>query len=471
MVSMTFVPSLGIPELAGVARYADAARIGFTVDENVRRLLRYHWAERGLMTTMLAHLTSTPTWEVKCALALHQWQSALRIDGLRQRIAEMRSPVPPLDTPPDPALDGFVEELLRARGEVELVTGVYGVGLPALLRSYREHISRTNPLVDHPTRQMMRPALADVEEAIAWGSTALAALVGEDPAAAARAREWTAHLTQYLHAGGGISGAEASAVRADSPDAAGPLPAPRAAEPFRPDFRPRRDARFAGQYNFEFPPHVVYNAPGVPADERNLALLCKRTLEMDVPEMMASFLVERTGEPWEFYRDYSRQLWDEARHAMMGTVAFEARGVDWSAIPLNVGFALRLNRHATPIDRQIMLFAIEQSLMPSETGKPFERRTAEEAGDALSAHFHDYDWADEVLHAQIGRRQLRRQGVTPQQATARAHEVHEATWRALDDYKALDDQRDWWPEFVQRVLGKETAVRKEELGEPRILAE
>ena len=66
-------------------------------------------------------------------------------------------------------------------------------------------------------------------------------------------------------------------------------------------------------------PHVVYNLPDVPADERNLALLCKRALEMDVPEMMASFITERTNEPWEFYRDYSRQLWDEARHAMMGT--------------------------------------------------------------------------------------------------------------------------------------------------------
>ena len=70
--------------------------------------------------------------------------------------------------------------------------------------------------------------------------------------------------------------------------------------------------------------------PGASAEERNLALLCKRTLEMDVPEMMASIMMERTDQPWEFHRDYSRQLWDEARHAMMGSVAFEARGVDWT---------------------------------------------------------------------------------------------------------------------------------------------
>jgi hypothetical protein len=462
---MTSVPSLGIPELAGVASYAKAAQIGYSVEENVRRLLRYHWAERRIMTTMLAHLASTPVWEVKCALALHQWQSSLRIDALRRRISEMRNPVPPLDSSPAPALDAFVEELLRARDQVELVSGIYGVALPALARAYGEHLARTNPLVDHPTRQILRPALADTEDAVEWGNAALTGVLSNDADAEARAAEWRAHLSAFLDAAGGIGGP------ATQPAGDRALPPARASQSFVPDFHPRRDDRFRGRYNFEFPPHLVYNAPGVPADERNLALLCKRTLEMDVPEMMASFMVERREEPWEFYRDYSRQLWDEARHAMMGTVAFEARGVDWSEIPLNVGFALRLNLHATPADRQVILFAIEQSLMPSETGKRFERQTAEQAADPLSAHFHDYDWADEVLHAQIGRRQLRREGVMPGEAMTRAQQVHETTWRALDNYKSLDEQRDWWPEFVQRVLGKESAVKREELGELRILAE
>jgi hypothetical protein len=199
--------------------------------------------------------------------------------------------------------------------------------------------------------------------------------------------------------------------------------------------------------------------PDVPADERNLALLCKRTLEMDVPEMMASFMTERPNQPWEFYRDYSRQLWDEARHAMMGSVAFEARGVDWKReIPLNVSFALRLNLHAQPVERQMMLYAIEQSLMPGETGKRYEHETAVAAGDPLSAHFHDYDWADEVLHAQIGRRMLKREGISSDEAREAAHGIHERTWAALEQYKHLDAQQDWWPAFVRRVLGKESAA-------------
>jgi len=448
-----------IPALAGLATSADAARVGWPVNENVRRLLRLHWTERRLMSIMVAHLTAEPVWEVKCALALHQWQCAEHVDALRGRIAEMRSPVPPLDVAPDDAapLDAWLEELLRSDGTDELLAGIYGVALPALAAAYREHFGGSNPLVDQPTRRVVRGALADTEDAMAWGAAALAAVERRAEATRQRMDAWRRHLDAYLAAAGGIAGRDPSAPNRER--VAAPLPAPRATRPFTPDFHPRRDERFQGRYNFEFPPHVVYNMPGAPADERNLALLCKRTLEMDVPEMMASFMSERAGEPWEFYRDYSRQLWDEARHAMMGTVALEARGVDWRReLPLNVSFALRLNLHATPVERQIMLFAIEQSLMPGETGKRYEHETAVAAGDALSAHFHDYDWADEVLHAQIGRRALQRDGISAREARERAQAVHDKTWSALAQYAHLEAQHDWWPAFVRRVLGHDSVL-------------
>lgn len=456
-------PSPGIPELAGLGRHADAARVGLPVDENVRRLLRYQWTLRRVMGAMVAHLPATPTWEVKCALALHQWQCAEHAEAIRQRIAEMRHPLPALDEAPDEALDRFLEELLRARTEVELVAGLYGVALPALVHAFRRHLVETNLLVDQPTRRILRWAVLELDEAVAWGVEARAALAPAPGAASAEARAWAEHLGAFLAAAGGIAGPTATAPMA--------LPSPRATSPFRPDLHPRRDGRFSGQYNFVFPPHEVYNHPAVPADERNLALLAKRTLEMDVPEMMASVMVERTDLPWEFHRDYSRQLWDEARHAMMGSVAFTARGVDWTRIPLNVGFALRLNLHATALERMAVLFGIEQSLMPGETGKRFEYQTAVEAGDELSAHFHDYDWADEVLHAQIGRRWLRREGIGPEEARRLAGEIHERTWAELDRYRAREPQVDWWDGFVRQVLGRPAAERPAVEGAPRILAE
>jgi hypothetical protein len=465
-----------IPELAGIATYDKAARIGYSVEENVQRLLRLHWTERRLMDAMLAHLASTPVWEAKCALALHQWYCAEHADWLRRRVTEMRHPTPPLDAAPSKELDAFLEEVLHAENPEELVAGIYGVALPALRDAYYTHLQHTNPLVDHPTRRFMRFALLEVTEAIEWGDAALAVL-DRDRDAAALARAWKEHLELYLEAARGIAGDPRISVE-EGDDRSGvqirsmepPVPPP-ANTPFVPDFEPRRDKRFHGLYNFEFPPHVVYNAEGVPADERNLALLCKRTLEMDVPEVMASFLFERKDQPWEFYLEYSRQLWDEARHAMMGTVAFESRAVDWKEIPLNVGFSLRLNLHATPQERQIVLYAIEQSLMSGETGKRFEYETAIAAGDELSAHFHDYDWADEVLHANIGRRALKREGISREAAVGLGLEIHDRTWTELEKYKSREPQVNWWPDFVLRVLGKESAVANRELAAPRIVGE
>jgi hypothetical protein len=420
-----------IPELAGVATYESATRIGFSVDENVALLLRYQWTERRLMKTLIALLPSMPIWEVKCAMALHQWQCAEHVDALRTRISEMRNPVPNLEAAPAEGsvgpIDATLDAIARETDPARVVNAIYGVAYPALADAYRAHITTTNPLVDHPTRRLLRCALLETEDAVGWGKSAIAA---------------------------------ASAVKSAVPVEKSP-------------FHPRRDERFTGQYNFEFPPHIVYNMQDVPADERNQALLCKRALEMDVPEMMASFITERSDQPWEFYRDYSRQLWDEARHAMMGTVALEARGIDWKReVPLNVSFALRLNLHATPLERQTMLYAIEQSLMPGETGKRFEYETAVAAGDELSAHFHDYDWADEVLHAQIGRRALKREGITSQQASDQAHAIHEKTWAALDQYRSRQPQQNWWPAFVRATLGKESAVAaRQDLGPINIFSE
>jgi hypothetical protein len=107
------------PPLAGIATYEHAARIGYSVDENVERLTRIHWAERRLMNVMLAHLSRTPEWEVKCALALHQWYAAEHADWLRKRITEMRHPAPMLDESPNGALDAFLQELLRSRDSIE----------------------------------------------------------------------------------------------------------------------------------------------------------------------------------------------------------------------------------------------------------------------------------------------------------------------------------------------------------------
>ena len=73
-------------------------------------------------------------------------------------------------------------------------------------------------------------------------------------------------------------------------------------------------------------------------------MLFKRLREIDVPEMMASIIAETPGKPWQYYVDMTRQLWDEARHAMMGEAGFVQAGIDWPRfVRVNFTWSLALN--------------------------------------------------------------------------------------------------------------------------------
>ena len=120
------------------------------------------------------------------------------------------------------------------------------------------------------------------------------------------------------------------------------------------------------------------------ARPKTLMMFFKRLREIDVPEMMAGIIHQTRGKPWEYYRDMSRQLWDEARHAMMGEAGFVAQGIDWQQARITHNWSLRLNTECTPLERHAVLYFIEQGLM-TRTGKRYEWEVGTQSGDPLSA--------------------------------------------------------------------------------------
>ncbi len=438
-----------IPPLVGLASYDQAAQIGLDIDETVTRLHRYAWIAKRMMEACLYWMNPTPEWEIKEALSLHAYLAADHAQDYRIRVSEMRNPPPDMDKSPDPRLDTFFDELLTAQTSAEKLTAIYGVIKPMLLAAYQSHFEAANSLVDYPTRRILRHQIIEEEDAVRWGVQAIEA-VGE-------ATDFKLHLLAYLAAAGGVSGAKDDTVA---------LPTTRVTEAFMPDFFPQRDERFVRQDNFIFPPHEVARRDGVSAEEKTLALMCKRTLEMDVPEAMARMIVEAPKQPWLFYVDMNRQLWDEARHAMMGSVYFEAHNIDWKQdIPLHPGFAIRLNQHMNAVEAHAVLYTIEQSLMPATTGKKYEWVTAEEAHDPLAKFFQDFDWADEVLHVRIGRDWgLAISGLDRAAFQKLGSQKAVESEDILLQYAQPEKQVNWWPAFVEKVLGQPSAVVGHDFG-------
>jgi hypothetical protein len=218
--------------------------------------------------------------------------------------------------------------------------------------------------------------------------------------------------------------------------------------PYRYDPVPRRDERFRDPYNMGVNAVALLFDPAIAPLPKTIMLYFKRMREIDVPEMMASILAETAGKPWEYHRDMTRQLWDEARHAMMGEVGFVSIGVDWTKIPLNFTWSLGLNTKLSPQERHAVLFTIEQGLMPKKIGKEYEWRVALATANRLTALIQDYDWADEILHARIGR-----DWIVPELGSqSKAQAFGDEAWsRILVDWTkwredGLTQHRNWWPE-------------------------
>jgi len=434
-----YQPLHGLPALAGLASFDDAQRPGLSVEECVRRLKRFHYAFRRLQEIFIARLIAEPAYELKMAFSLHAHYCAEHVAALRQRVGEMREPPLGLDLVPDPALEVFFDEIFAAPTTEELLLGIYAHALPALGAALKKHRAETNPLADAPSVRCLKFALLEVEEMAEYGAKAVAAFAAQIAAHKADIDRWLAVLDDALLAAGGLDGTSAKSGKT--------IARQHSATPFTYDSVPKRDARFPDPYNMGVNAEVFLYDPAMPPEPKVLMMFYKRLREIDVPEMMASIITETRGKPWGYYRDMTRQLWDEARHAMLGEVGFLSLGVDWTKVMVNFTWSLGLNTQLTAKERHGVLYFIEQGLMP-KTGKRFEWETAQAAHNALSALFQDYDWADEVLHARIGRDWYVSQFENPKEAVDwgdRAWSKVLIGWRQWKD-EGLTEHRNWWPE-------------------------
>jgi hypothetical protein len=436
------VPAL--PRLAGLCSMIEAMRPGLSVEECVRRLKRYHYVFKRLHQIFSARITAEPIYELKMAFSLHGYLCAEHVSALRKRVGEMREPPLGLEETPHPFLEILFDEILAAPSTEELVLGLYEKALPALKAALEKHLADTNLLVDAPTVRLSRFALLELEDMIQFGTATIAALVKDSRRK--EADSWLSLLHECLAGCGGLDGTGPQAPRTEST-----LRRRYSATPYKYDPVPRRDARFPDPYNMGVNAEVFLYDPKFPPQPKTLMMFYKRLREIDVPEMMASIITETSGKPWGYYHDMTRQLWDEARHAMMGEVGFEKLGIDWGKqVMVNFTWSLALNTQLKPIERHAVLYFIEQGLMP-KNGKRFEWEVGQASGEPLSALFQDYDWADEVLHAKIGRDWYLKDFSNSQEAVQYGDRcwsqvlVGWASWRE----QGLTQHRNWWPELYR----------------------
>ena len=450
--------SSGIPSLAGICSFEEAMRVGLSVEESVTWMKRHHYLLIRLHEIFNARITAEPIYELKTAFSLHAYLCAEHATAIRKRVGELREPPLGLDVVPDSALKLLCDEVLCSPSHVELVLGMYEVIVPELIESIKNFITTTNLLADAPSVRVARFCRLELEDISAFGRQAIAALV--DVSSRDRLSPWIRFLYECLAEAGGVSGRsskqiETGAANVKENEAASFVAPQFSAAPFQYDPVPQRDERFHDPYNAGVNPEAFLYDERFSARDKVLMMYYKRLREIDVPEMMASILHQTLGKPWKYYRDMSRQLWDEARHAMLGEVGFVHLNIDWSQIPINFTWSKNLNTQLEPWERHAVLFFIEQGLMP-RSGKRFEWETAIASGIPLAGLIQDFDWADEVLHAQIGRKWYVKEFSDLNEAMSYGDQCWSQVlshWKSYRD-EGLTEHKNWWPGIYQAACNQ-----------------
>lgn len=377
---------------AGLTRPYDVG--AYSVESSAAFLRRIELIHRKLVYLEAAHVVLRHLWELKAALGRHLYEDAEAAAALQERILDLRQNSGVLDREPDLRLSLFLDELLQARSDEELLVGLYEILKPALLAAQKTYARTTQQIVDQPTVRLLRTSIADLEEQVAWGQRAVQNLVDER-GRRGEVTEFAERLRGYFSAAGGITGDELGAAAAAGRRWRSGSPIELPANAIRDERMPAETTLFRVGIDQDTP-HAD------PVRRRLIHMMRTRQEEMVVAEVLAAVIWHKRDQPWAFTLDLARHEWDEMRHGLMGQAALEADGIHWMRYPQFTG-DYDLNYTNLPEAQYAWLLGIEQSAM-KKTGKRAEFEFCrDEAEHPLMTQFQDFDWADEVKHVHIGR--------------------------------------------------------------------
>ena len=331
-------------------------------------LTRFHYLARALSLACGGWIAGVPRLETKAALARAAWQHTLAGDAFRERVFELRYPSRFLDEGSDGPLIRVYETVIDAPSADDFLAGLAGAALPDLAERYQSFLADTDELDDGPTVRIVDAALRDVREMIEALTT------GGTPIT------WSSQVRD------GIQNL-----------------APPAGEPFHLQEQPARDDRYA-HHSFYWPDVIVPDYPygeGIPLQVRSAVSHLNEVWAVETAGAILWALAPELG--WDWIRDAGRWCYDEARHMLMGKRRLDAWGLPTAETPLG-GYIYEACAGQDPLYRLGMLGYFETK----NIGRKRERADAFQAmGDATSANDMEFDWADETLHAEYGRRWLK----------------------------------------------------------------
>jgi hypothetical protein len=340
--------------------------------DSAQVLTRFHYLSRAIALACGGWIAGTPKLETKAALARAAWQQTLAGDAFRERVFELRYPNRFLEEGSDAPLIRVYEAAIDAPDADAFLAGLADAVLPDYAERLAAFLAQTDELDDGPTIRIVEQAARDVAAQAA--SLTPGARPGSDPVS------WAVRLRD------GFQTLE-----------------PPTGTPFRLAEDPARDDAYLSS-SFYWPDAIVPGYPygeGVALQVRSAVSHLNEVWAVDTAGAILHGLAPELG--WEWIRDAGRWTYDEARHMLMGKRRLEAWGLPAAQIPVG-GYIYEACAGQDPLYRLGMLGYFETK----NIGRKRERAAAFHAmGDTTSETDMEFDWADETLHAEYGRRWLK----------------------------------------------------------------
>ena len=278
-----------------------------------------------------------------------------------------------LEAGADAPLIGVYQAAVEAPNPPSFLRGLADVLLPAVLADYRGFLAADDELADGPTARIVEAAARDKAEQIR-----VLRNTSEDHAQAGNA--WVEAMRR---------GVETLERPPGTPFAVPDVPA--------------RDDRYFPS-SFYWPDVLDAEYPygeGIRLQLRSAVSHLNEVWAVDTAGAILWALAPELG--WEWVHEAARWTYDEARHMLMGKRRLEGWGLEPARVPLG-GYIYEACAGQDAIYRLGMLGYFETK----NIGRKRERAEAFRAmGDRTSEVDMEFDWADETLHAELGRRWLK----------------------------------------------------------------
>jgi hypothetical protein len=353
--------------------------------DHVARLRHFISFEFALTRLLAGWVPACPSYEWKTQIPQRMFEDMQHIRRLRERLREL--PGGTAEISPNLSLAKFFEAIGAADSPESFLSAFYFEIKRDLLQAYQEYRDHGDPIFDAPTIYVLETIIPEKQRQLEWAASLLHH-VKFDPALYSTVTRWRNYVRQCLRQIGGAANMAPSWNEEALPASPNSAPAGPAPE------KPQQDPHFKLLDRFPL------NKQEDPFFLSLKEIIYHNATEWQVIDPMCYVFYGVRNMPLDFFIDFSRHIWDECRHSLMGIRRIRELGYDikdfcWPHYANRLEALEEYFAELTMVGEACSFTRKKGSIVP------FLR-----FGDKHSAMLPEIDCVDERLHVRFGRKWL-----------------------------------------------------------------